>query len=144
LLRQRHDGQHGKDADEDKDALHDAGRDVSEREDVILPLQERIHHESGADVRDDQEQLQERPPEDLVVGAAVRDVADGVVQDRLEEEKRRDRRDEGDEEQHPKGKRDPSGWAHADTPWVGSKHRRWSPRPVQMGDGLCVARETAS
>jgi hypothetical protein len=102
LLRQRHDGQHGEDADEDKDALHDAGHDVSEREDVILPFEERIHHERRADVRDDQEQLQERPPEDLAVRAAVRDVADGVVQHRLEEEKRRDRRDEGDEDSTPK------------------------------------------
>jgi hypothetical protein len=51
---------------------------------VVLPFHDRIDHDGRADVRDDQEQLQEGSEEDPVIGAAVRDVADGIVQDRLE------------------------------------------------------------
>ena len=69
-------------------------RTVFKREDVVLPLEDRIHDQGGADVRDDQDQLQERPEEDPVVGAAVRDVAGEAVEDGLKEEKRRDRRGE--------------------------------------------------
>ena len=57
LLRQRHDGEHGEDADEDEGALDDAGRDVAEREDVVLPPHDRIDDDRRADVRDDEEQL---------------------------------------------------------------------------------------
>jgi hypothetical protein len=44
------------------------------------------YHDRRADVGDDQDQLQERPEEDPVVRTAVRDVANRIVQDRLEEE----------------------------------------------------------
>jgi hypothetical protein len=71
----------------------------------VRALEERIHDDGGADVRNDQKQLQERSEEDPVVGAAVRDVADRIVQNRLEEEKRRDRRDERDEVKGAEGER---------------------------------------
>ena len=57
---QRHDGKDGEDADEDEDAFHDPRRDVAMRENFALPLQDRYQHEGRPDVRDDQDQLQER------------------------------------------------------------------------------------
>jgi hypothetical protein len=59
-MPQRHDRKDGEDADEDEDAFHDASRDVAEGEDLV-PLEERDQHNRGADVRDDQNQFQERP-----------------------------------------------------------------------------------
>jgi hypothetical protein len=82
---------------------------------VVLPPEDWIHDNGRADVRDDQEQLQERSEVDAIVGAGTGDVASGVVENRLEENQRGDRRDDGDEEQHPKGERNPSTWAHLDS-----------------------------
>jgi hypothetical protein len=52
----------------------------------VLPLEERDQHNRGADVRDDQDQLQEHPEVDAVVGTASGDVALGVVDNGLREE----------------------------------------------------------
>jgi hypothetical protein len=52
------------------------------------------------EAHDDEQQLQQRSEEDAVVGAGTGDVADGVVQNRLEEGKRWDAGDECDEEKH--------------------------------------------
>jgi hypothetical protein len=43
----------------DEGALDDAGRDVAEREDVVLPFHDGIDDDGRADVREDEEQLQE-------------------------------------------------------------------------------------
>jgi len=50
-MAQRHDCEDGEDADEDEYALHDASRHVAEREDLVLPLEERDQHDGSADVR---------------------------------------------------------------------------------------------
>src|SRR6266508_4621174 len=113
-MAQRHDCKDGEDANGDEDAFHDAGRDVAEREDLVLPLEERDQLNRGADVRDDQDQFQERPEVDAVVGTASGDVALGIVENGLEEEKRRDRGGEGGEVKQPKRQRNPSMWAHED------------------------------
>jgi hypothetical protein len=70
-----------------------------------LSPDDREDHHGGADVRDDQEQLQKRSEEDPVVLSGTRDVADRVVEHRLEEQQRRDRRDEGDEVEHAEDSR---------------------------------------
>ena len=103
-----------RDADEEEDAFHDASRDVPEREDLVLPLEERDQHNRGADVRDDQDQLQDRPEVDAVVGTASGDVALGIVENGLKELKRWDRGDEGDQVQRPESQRNPFVCAHLD------------------------------
>ena len=77
------------------------GSHIAESEDLVLAPEDREEHDGGADVRDDQEQLQECPGEDAVVGAVTGDVASGVVEDRLKEIERCDRGDEDDEEEDP-------------------------------------------
>ena len=78
----------GEDADEDEDAFHDAGCDVAEREDLVLPLEERDEHDRRADVRDDQHQLKENAEVDAVVGTGAGDVALGIVEHGLKEPER--------------------------------------------------------
>jgi hypothetical protein len=80
---QRHDCKDGEDADEEEDAFHDASRDVAEREDLVLPLEERNQDNRGADVRDDQDQFEEHAEVDAVVGSASGDVSLGVVENGL-------------------------------------------------------------
>ena len=89
-MPQGDDCKHGDDADGDEDAFHDARRDVAEREDLVLPLEDRKQHNRGRDVREDEDQLEERPQVDLVVGAAPGDVALGIVENGLIKRKRRD------------------------------------------------------
>src|SRR5215211_4946205 len=81
LLPQRHDRKDAEDADGDEDAFNDTSRDIAESEDFVNPLEDGEQHNGGADVRDDEEQLQERSREHAVVGAATDDVA-RVVQHR--------------------------------------------------------------
>ena len=57
--RKRHDREEAEDADGDEDALEDAGGDKAEGEDFVLPLEDREQRDGGADVGDDEEQLQE-------------------------------------------------------------------------------------
>ncbi len=57
ILPQRHDRKDAEDADGNKDAFDDPGRDKSKGEDLVHPLEEREQHDSAADVRDDEEQL---------------------------------------------------------------------------------------
>ena len=88
--------------------LHETSRDIAEREHLVLPLEDREQHDGAADVRDDEEQLQERSEEDGLLSAPrAGDIAGGVVEDRLKEIQRRDRGGEGDEEQHPGDPRSP-------------------------------------
>jgi len=113
-MPQRHDRKDGEDADQDEDALHDASRDVADRHDLVLPLDDREDHNRGADVRDDQDQFEERPEVDAVVGTTSGDVALRIVQNGLKENERRDRGREGDQVQHPEPQRNPSLCAHGD------------------------------
>jgi len=83
FLPQRDDGKDGEQASRDERALDETSRDIAESEELALPPQDREQHDGGADVRDDEEQLQERSQEDAVVGAG--DVAAGVVENRLKE-----------------------------------------------------------
>ena len=108
VVSQRHDGKDGDDADEDEDAFHDASGDVAEREDLTLPFHDRPQNEGRPDVRDDQEQLQQRSEVDAGVLTAPADVALGIVEHRLIETERWDRRDERDEVERPKDDRKPS------------------------------------
>src|SRR5918994_4669746 len=130
VMPQRHDREDGEDADEDEDAFHDASRDVAEREDLVLPLEERDQHNGGADVRDDQDQFQERAKVDAVVGTGSGDVALGIVENGLKQPKRRDRGGEGDEVKRAKRHRDPSLWAHVD-----------SSRRVTVAHSICTLYE---
>jgi hypothetical protein len=66
-------------ADGDEGAFNDTSRDIAESEDFVLPLEDWVQHDGGADVRDDEDELQERSQEHAVVGAATDDVA-GIVQ----------------------------------------------------------------
>src|SRR4028118_1238332 len=75
LLAQRHDRKEAYDAHGDEDAFHDTSRDVAEDEDFVLPLEDRVKHDGGAYVGDDEDQLQERSKGHAVVGAAPEDVA---------------------------------------------------------------------
>ena len=100
VLTQAHDPEHEDDAGRDEGALDETSGDVAEGKDLVLPPEDRVHDDSGSDVRDDEQQLQERPEIDLVVLAATGDVAGGVVENRLVESESRDRRDERDEEEH--------------------------------------------
>jgi hypothetical protein len=79
--------------------VEEAGGHVAERELLALSPDDREDHDGGADVRDDQQQLQERSEDDLVVLPAARDVPDGIVEHRLVQRQCRDRRGEGDEEE---------------------------------------------
>jgi hypothetical protein len=59
----------------DEGAFSDTSRDIAQSKDFILPLDDGIEHNGGADVRDDEEQLQEHSQEHAVVGAGTDDVA---------------------------------------------------------------------
>ena len=73
---------------------------VADRQLLVPAPHDRDDHDRGADVRDDQQQLQERAEEDPVVVPGTRDVANRIVEHRLIEQQRRDRRDERDEVEH--------------------------------------------
>jgi hypothetical protein len=81
LLAQRHDRKEAEDADSDEGAFNDTSRDIAESEDFVHPLEDGIQYNGGADVRDDEDQLQERSREHAVVGASTDDVA-GIVHHR--------------------------------------------------------------
>ena len=72
----------------------------------MLPLEERDQHDRGADVGDDEDQLQERAEVDPVVGTASGDVALRVVQNGLVQQGRGDRGDEGEQVQRAEDLRD--------------------------------------
>ena len=88
LLAQRHDRKEAEDADGDEGAFDDTSRDVAKGEDFVHPLDDGIEHDGGADVGDDEDQLQERAQGHAVVGAATDDVA-GIVQHRDVEKNKR-------------------------------------------------------
>jgi hypothetical protein len=75
LLPQCHDSKEAEEAHGDEDAFDDTSRDIAQSEDFVNPLEDGIEHDGGADVRNDEDQLQERSREHAVVGAATEDVA---------------------------------------------------------------------
>src|SRR5918997_184136 len=75
LLPQRQDREEAEDADGDEGALDDAGCDEAEGEAFVHPLEDREQRDGGANVRDDEDQLQKRPQGHAHVGAATDDVA---------------------------------------------------------------------
>jgi hypothetical protein len=81
LLAQCHDRKEAEDAHGDEGAFNDTSRDIAQSEDFVNPLDDGIEHDGGANVRNDEEQLQERSREHAVVGAATEDVA-GIVHHR--------------------------------------------------------------
>ena len=107
VLTQAHDPEHEDDAGCDEHALHQTSGDIAEGEDLVLPPQDRVHHDGCPDVRDDEQQLEEHSEIDLAVLAATGDVRGWVVENGLEESERRYRGDERDEEQHSEDPRIP-------------------------------------
>src|SRR4051812_21060850 len=100
LVSQRDDAEHAEDADEDERALDQPRGHVAERQLLVLSSKDREDHDRGADVRDDQQQFEQGCEQDLRVMPGACDVADGMVEDRLVERQRRDRRDVRDEVEH--------------------------------------------
>ena len=70
FLPQCHDRQKAEDAHGDEGGFDDTGPDIAECEHFVLPLQDREQRHGGADVRDDEEYLQERSHQDAGVRAA--------------------------------------------------------------------------
>src|SRR5829696_503181 len=102
LLAQGHDRKEAKEAHGDEDALHDPSRDVAEDEDFVLPLEDRIKHDGGANVGDDEDQLQESAKGHAGVGAGTQDVAGVAQHGGVENEQRGDRGDKRDQIQNAK------------------------------------------
>jgi hypothetical protein len=71
-LSQRHDRKEAEDAYGDEGAFDDTGRDKAESEDLVHPLEDGPQHDGGADVGDDEDQLQQRAQGQAVVGGAHR------------------------------------------------------------------------
>ena len=72
-----------------EDALDDSSSDVADGEELVLSPHDRVEHDGRSDVREDQQELQERAQVDLVVLAAAGDVPGRVVENGLEENRRR-------------------------------------------------------
>ena len=100
LVPQGDDPEHRDDADEDEGAFEQPRGHVADREVFVAAPHDRDDHDRGADVGDDQQQLEEGAEEDPLVVSGAGDVADGIVEHRLKEQQRRDRRGEGDEVEH--------------------------------------------
>jgi hypothetical protein len=100
LLAQRHDRKEAEDADCDEGAFNETSRDKAESEDFVHPLEDRPQHDGGADVRDDEDQLQERAQPHAVVSAGTDDVARVVQHRGLEDKRCGDRGDVRNQEQH--------------------------------------------
>jgi hypothetical protein len=95
-----------------EDALDDSSSDVADGEELVLSPRDRVEHNGRPDVRDDEQELQERAQVDLVVLAATSDVTGRIVEHRLEESECADRRDERDQEEHSEDPRIPLVFSH--------------------------------
>ena len=60
LLPQRHERKEAEYADGDEGAFNETSRDIAESDAFVLPLEDGKQRDGGADVRDDEDQLQER------------------------------------------------------------------------------------
>ena len=114
LLPQRHDRQHAEDADGDEDALDDTRRDPAEGGDFAHPLEDREQHDGAADIRDDEEQLQVRPPGHARVSPGADDVARVAHHGGVVVQERGDRGEIRDQEEYARDERQLSlrsaGW----------------------------------
>ena len=112
---QRQDREEADDADGDEGALDEPGGDVAEGERFVLPLEDGEQHHGGADVGDDEQDLEERAQGNAPIGAGPQDEV-GVVQHRVVEHERRwDRGEEGDDEQHAGNTCRPVRCVHVDS-----------------------------
>jgi hypothetical protein len=68
LLAQRHERKDAEDAHGDEGAFNYTSRDEAQSEDLVDPLDDGIEHDGGADVGDDEDQLQERRPLMVALG----------------------------------------------------------------------------
>jgi hypothetical protein len=101
LLAQRYHRKDAEDAHGDEGAFNHTSRDEAEGEDLVNPFDDGIEHDGGADVGDDEDQLQQRAQGQAVVGgAAAEDVARVVQQRTVEKKDRGYRGDIRDHEQH--------------------------------------------
>ena len=99
VLAQADDAEDEDDSARDEDGFDDPRRDVTDREQFVLSPHDRVEHNGGSDIRDDQQQLQEGAKVDLAVLPVTGDVSSRVVENGLEESQRADRRDERDQEE---------------------------------------------
>src|SRR5919106_2702989 len=109
--RKRQDREDIDDADGDKRVLGQTGCHVPEGERFVLPPEDREQPEGGADVGDDEEELEEGAQGYLRVRPGTDDVV-GVVQYRAVEKSSRDRGDKSEDEQDADDERRPSRVAH--------------------------------
>ena len=127
-----HGPEHEDDPDRDEDGLDDPSSDVADREGLVLPPRDRVEHNGGSDVGDDEKKLQEGSQVELVVLPATGDVCGGIVENRLEQSERRNRRDERGDEQQAEDPAVPLVVGHADSPprvGVGVKSIAWGEPP---------------
>ena len=90
VLAQAHDRQEAEDADGNHRAFHDPRGDIAQGDNVVLPLDERIEHDCGPDIGDDNDHFQERTQRHPHVITGTDDVG-GVIEQRWVENKcRRD------------------------------------------------------
>jgi hypothetical protein len=59
VLPQRQDRKEADDADGDEGAFNETSCDIAERERFVLPLEDGEQHDGGADVGDDEEDLEQ-------------------------------------------------------------------------------------
>jgi hypothetical protein len=105
LVPQRDDPEHRDDADENERAFEQSCRHVADRELFVEPPHDRDDHDRGADVRDDEQQFQQRAEQHPLVVPGTRDEGDGVVEHGDVEQRRRDGRGERDEVEHAEDSR---------------------------------------
>jgi hypothetical protein len=67
---QLHGHEQAQEPDDDKHRLHHPSRDVAQRTDLALPLEDREQHDGRADVREDRDELQEGAERHPRLGAA--------------------------------------------------------------------------
>src|SRR3954452_17953762 len=90
--------------------LDQTGGDEADSELLVVTPEERKRQNGGADVGDDQQQLQGRPDEDAGVAAAGAEDEVGVFEQRVVHQNRRDARDEGHDPQHAGDGRELARW----------------------------------
>ena len=99
VLSQHHNREQADEADGDDGALNDTTGDIAQGERLTLPPYDGPQHDRGADVGDNQEDLEVRAQPDARLGAVTEDVV-GVVEHRVVEEQCCNRGDEREDEQH--------------------------------------------
>src|ERR671910_1794764 len=96
-----HEAEHEDDPDRDENGLDDSSRDVADRERFVLPPRDRIENDTRPDVREDEEELEQDREVEPAHPPVPADKPGRVVENGLEDEIRRNRREERDDEQHP-------------------------------------------